>query len=218
MHWCPAYVSAGKLLMEKRTKLFWNPCAAHVLDLILEDISNIPIFKDCIHKAKQVSNYVYNHAWVLNLFRQQTGQRELKRPGVTRFATCFLSLESFEKNKITLKAMFCCRKWLESTFAGTLEGQRVMDIIIKDGNFWRQVKYCLTATAPLVKVLKLVDGDVKPAMGYIYEAMDRAKEEIAKSFDNKLNRYEKIWNIIDLRWELQLHRPLHAAAYYLNPK
>ena len=26
-----------------------------------------------------------------------------------------------------------------------------------------------------------------------------------------------IWNIIDARWELQLHRPLHAAAYYLNP-
>ena len=26
-----------------------------------------------------------------------------------------------------------------------------------------------------------------------------------------------IWNIVDARWELQLHRPLHAAAYYLNP-
>ena len=26
-----------------------------------------------------------------------------------------------------------------------------------------------------------------------------------------------IWNIIDARWELQLHRPLHAVAYYLNP-
>jgi len=29
--------------------------------------------------------------------------------------------------------------------------------------------------------------------------------------------YMPIWNIIDARWELQLHRPLHAAAYYLNP-
>ena len=29
--------------------------------------------------------------------------------------------------------------------------------------------------------------------------------------------YEPIWKIIDERWESQLHRPLHAAAYYLNP-
>jgi hypothetical protein len=67
-----------------------------------------------------------------------------------------------------------------------------MDIIIKDGNFLRPVKHCLTTTTALVKVLKLVDGDVKPAMGYIYEAMNRAKEKFVKSFDNRLNRYEKI--------------------------
>jgi hypothetical protein len=32
-----------------------------------------------------------------------------------------------------------------------------------------------------------------------------------------LYSYIPIWNIVDARWELQLYRPLHAAAYYLNP-
>jgi hypothetical protein len=32
-------------------------------------------------------------------------------------------------------------------------------------------------TEPLVKVLRLVDSD-KPVMGYLYEAMDKAKEAI----------------------------------------
>jgi Protein of unknown function (DUF 659) len=41
-----AYVSAGELLMAKRKKLFWNPCAAHVMDLMLEDIGKLSIFKD----------------------------------------------------------------------------------------------------------------------------------------------------------------------------
>ena len=27
-----------------------------------------------------------------------------------------------------------------------------------------------------------------------------------------------MWDIIDERWDKQLHRPLHAAGYYLNPK
>ena len=55
---------------------------------------------------------------------------------------------------------------------------------------------------PLVKVLRLVDGDAKPAMGYIYEAMDRAKEQIRKIFNDVQRRYGSILRIIETRWEL----------------
>lgn len=37
-------------------------------------------------------------------------------------------------------------------------------------------------------------------------------------FDWFYCRYEPIWKIIDKRWSNQLHRPLHAAAHYLNPR
>ncbi|XP_058006514.1 uncharacterized protein LOC110632856 [Hevea brasiliensis] len=57
-----------------------------------------------------------------------------------------------------------------------------------------------------------------PVMGYIYETMDRAKEAIAKSFDENEEKYKTIFEIIDKRWESQLHRPLHAVGYYLNPE
>lgn len=55
-------------------------------------------------------------------------------------------------------------------------------------------------------------------MGYIYEAMDRAKETIAKSFNDNEEDYMEYFQIIDKRWESQLHQPLHAAGYYLNPE
>ena len=32
---------ATRKMLEKRTKLFWSPCAAHCLDLILEDIGQL---------------------------------------------------------------------------------------------------------------------------------------------------------------------------------
>ncbi|RDY01115.1 hypothetical protein CR513_15590, partial [Mucuna pruriens] len=35
-------VAARRMLMEKRTKLFWSSCAAHCLDLVLEDIGELP--------------------------------------------------------------------------------------------------------------------------------------------------------------------------------
>jgi hypothetical protein len=41
-----------------------------------------------------------------------------------------------------------------------------------------------TINEPLVKVLRLVNGD-KPAMGYLYEAMVRAKESIRAYYVDK---------------------------------
>ncbi|RVW92375.1 hypothetical protein CK203_032491 [Vitis vinifera] len=56
------------------------------------------------------------------------------------------------------------------------------------------------------------------SMGYIYEAMNRAKDTIVRSFNGNEEKYKEIFNIIDKRWEIQLHRPLHAAGYFLNLK
>ncbi|RDX88141.1 hypothetical protein CR513_30303, partial [Mucuna pruriens] len=69
------YVMAGKLLQATRTKLFWTPCAAHCLDLMLEDIGKIA-------KVKKFTN-----------------KSELVRHGVTKFATTFLTLQRFHKQK-----------------------------------------------------------------------------------------------------------------------
>ena len=63
----------------------------------------------------------------------------------------------------------------------------------------------------------MVDGD-KHAMGFIYEAMDQAKEAIKARYRDKRQKYFPIWKIIDERWNKQLHRPLHATRYYLKPR
>ena len=69
---------------------------------------------------------------------------------------------------------------------------------------------------PLVVLLRTADGE-KPSMGYIYEGMDRVKEAIRSFFAGNRDRYGPIWDIIDRRWHNLLHRPIHAAAYFLNP-
>lgn len=54
---------------------------------------------------------------------------------------------------------------------------------------------------PLVKVLRLANNEKKPAMRYIYKAMNRAKEAIANAFGWKPTKYNDIFKIIDERWE-----------------
>ncbi|KAA8541295.1 hypothetical protein F0562_025258 [Nyssa sinensis] len=51
-----AYVKAGELLMAKRKNLFWSPCAAHCLNLILTDIGDLPIHTDTISKARKITS------------------------------------------------------------------------------------------------------------------------------------------------------------------
>ena len=55
-----------------------------------------------------------------------------------------------------------------------------MEKIVGMNSFWNNVAYVLKLTAPLVRVLRLVDSEKKSAIGYIYEAVDRAKEAIMR--------------------------------------
>ncbi|KAJ9562029.1 hypothetical protein OSB04_007189 [Centaurea solstitialis] len=46
-----AYVKTGKMLEAIRKQLYWTPCAAHCIDLMLEDIrKQIPRVKSCLKK------------------------------------------------------------------------------------------------------------------------------------------------------------------------
>ncbi|MQM05425.1 hypothetical protein Taro_038233 [Colocasia esculenta] len=55
-------------------------------------------------------------------------------------------------------------------------------------------------------VLRMVVDNDKNDMGYLYEAMDRAKMELRQSLPKG---YKKWWKIIDHRWENTLHHDLH---------
>ncbi|KAL4561073.1 hypothetical protein LXL04_033235 [Taraxacum kok-saghyz] len=187
-----AYVLAGTMLENKRPRLFWSHSVAHLIDLMLQDIGEGPSFKDTIEKSK-------------------------KR--VTRFSTSFLTLKRFQELKIPIRELFASKEWAECNFASTNDGKLVENIIPAYVNFWKAVKYCLSCVVPVYKILRLMDGDVNPAMGNIYEAMDRAKEQKKENFNGLETRYKPIWKKIDTRWDMQLHRPLlHATGYYLNPR
>eukprot|EP00261_Vitis_vinifera_P016252 XP_010645086.1 PREDICTED: uncharacterized protein LOC104877793 [Vitis vinifera] len=85
-------------------------------------------------------------------------------------------------------------------------------------SFWNTIVFYLKVSSPLVRVLRLDDGGKKAPMGYSYEAMNRTKDIIVRSFNGNEEKYKEIFNIIDKRWEIQLHRPLHVAGYFLNPE
>lgn len=163
-----------------------------------------------------MSHFIYNHGWALALMRDHTN-RELIRPAATRFATSYLTLQSIFNLKDSLERMFTSQAWSKHYLSRTDEGKKVKNIILRDKYFWPSIAYAIKTTKPLVSVLRMTDSEKMPGMGFIYGSMDQAKEAIAKAFGGEEAAYKEIWEIIDNKWEFQMHRHLHAAAYFLNP-
>ncbi|RVW33881.1 hypothetical protein CK203_082945 [Vitis vinifera] len=187
-----SYVMAGRLLELKRSHLYWTPCAAHCLDLMLEDIGKLPNIKRTLERAISLNGYIYNRSGLLNMMRRFTGQRELLRPAKTRFATAFITLSRLHEQKNNLRKMFTSSDWSDSKWAKEQKGKTIANIVLMP-SFWNTIVFCL-------------------------KAMNRAKDAIVRSFNGNEEKYKEIFNIIDKRWEIQLHRPLHAAGYFLNPE
>jgi hypothetical protein len=212
------YKAAGRILMDRIPTLFWSPCAAHCLDLMLEEIGKLPYFKKPIARARRVTTFIYRHGRILSLMREKTGGADLVRPAATRFATSFLTLKSLHKHKDPLKSLFLSEEWAGNKLAKTQAGKDVYDIVLSV-EFWNSVVECLRASAPLLIVLRVVDGDERPAMPEVTALMNHAKEKIKMSFniDTKKPLLKKIIDIIDKRWVNQMDHPLYGAALYLNP-
>ncbi|XP_042452411.1 uncharacterized protein LOC122037026 isoform X2 [Zingiber officinale] len=177
------YKAAGEMLMGKRKRLYWTPCAAHCIDLMLEDFEKkIPIHKETIARGKKITTYIYSKTALISLLHHFTKEKDLIRLATTRFATSYLTLGCLNDNKGALIRMFTSKEWKSSQFAKTKDG-KVIENVVMDKDFWKSIITCLRSAYPLIKVLRLVDSDEKPAMGFIYEEMDRAKEKIQAAFN-----------------------------------
>jgi hypothetical protein len=141
------FKAAGRILMERIPTLFWTPCAAHCLDLLMEDIGKIPQLSSCINSAKKVCRFIYKHGRILDLMREKIGG-DLVRPAVTRFATSYLTLASMHKNKSGLRSMFVSEEWQSNTLSKSAEGKRAENTIISI-SFWKNVEYCIKSNTTL---------------------------------------------------------------------
>ncbi|XP_019447364.1 PREDICTED: uncharacterized protein LOC109350596 [Lupinus angustifolius] len=180
------YVAAGRLLEKEFPNLFWSPCAAHCINLMLQDIGKLAEVVDTVSHAANITKYLYNHCHPLFLMRQYTYRKEILRSAPTRFAINFIALQSILAQKDALRSLKQC-----------------VDIV--------------KLTELLVRVLRVVDSEDKPAMSFLYQTIFKAIHEMERRFQRNKTKVKPSLDIMDSRWDLQLKRNLYAAGYWLNP-
>lgn len=160
-----SYKAAGRKLTTRYDTFYGTPCAAHCIDLILEDLAKpdlFPLNAFTIENARKIMKFIYNHSWVLNALRKDfTGGRDLFRPGITRFATNFISLQSLFMFKGELQKMFTSDLWVNSSYFTSPIGLDISDLLL-DSSFWRNVEHILNLSEPLVRVLRFVGQGSSP--------------------------------------------------------
>ncbi|XP_070022017.1 uncharacterized protein [Nicotiana sylvestris] len=194
----------GNMLKGVFPNICWTPCAAHCINLMFGEIFKLAPYS----RGEQVSKAI-----VVEHDEEIHKTKKLVKPAKTRFVTSILTLHSFYLQK--QNTLFLSTEWSESIYTKEALGKEVARFIIGP-YFWNDTVQALKVGNPLVIVLRLVDGEKKSPTEYIYEAMDRDKEDIEKAFDHDRRKYERVFEIIDKRWDDQLHQPLHAAGHILN--
>ena len=199
-----AFVKAGKLLM-KKYNLYWTPCAAHCIDLMFEDIAKRATVSELITNARKITNFIYNHGWLLAKVRKVCGG-DIVRPGATRFATNYIALESLLKKRADLKKIFISDEWASHKLSRSTIGHDV-EVLMFDHTYWEKVSKLVSIYEPLYTVLRIVDSEVVPTLPFVYELIRVMKQNL-----HQLNAKDWVKTIIADRWDRTLKHPLHAAG------
>ena len=199
-----AFVKAGKLLM-KKYNLYWTPCATHCIDLMFEDIAKRATVSELITNARKITNFIYNHGWLLAKVRKVCGG-DIVRPGATRFATNYIALESLLKKRADLKKIFISDEWASHKLSRSTIGHDV-EVLMFDHTYWENVSKLVSIYEPLYTVLRIVDSEVVPTLPFVYELIRVMKQNL-----HQLNAKDWVKTIIVDRWDRTLKHPLHAAG------
>ena len=199
-----AFVKAGKLLM-KKYNLYWTPCAAHCIDLMFEDIAKRATVSELITNARKITNFIYNHGWLLAKVRKVCGG-DIVRPWATRFATNYIALESLLKKRADLKKIFISDEWASHKLSRSTIGHDV-EVLMFDHTYWEKVSKLVSIYEPLYTVLRIVDPEVVPTLPFLYELIRVMKQNL-----HQLNAKDWVKTIIADRWDRTLKHPLHAAG------
>ena len=148
--------------------MYWTPCDTHCIDLIFKDFEKHLKLHHTTIKRRRITTYIYARTMLISIMKKFTNGRDLIRPGMTRFSIAYLTLACLHELKASLMSMFSSKEWKTSKFGTSQEGRKVQNMAL-DSRFWKNVTMCLKVVAPLMVLLHLVDLDVKPTMGFIYE-------------------------------------------------
>ncbi|XP_033988379.1 uncharacterized protein LOC117484064 [Trematomus bernacchii] len=181
-------------------------CAAHTLNLLLKDIMALKTMDTLYKRAKQIVKYVKGKqvasATYLSKQKEKNMSTTLKLPSITRWGGVVIMYDSLLEGKESLQEMAI------SQTAGML-----------DDVFWEGVSSSLKILKPIAAAIAMIVGD-GAILSDVQCLFAELKEEIQTVLPTSLllkAEETAVVKSLEKRREFCM-KPVHAAAYMLDPK
>ena len=217
--------AASRHIFQSISHLYVQGCAAHCLDLLLEDWGKEEWVKKLVKKARIISVFIKSHHASQAIFRRLSPDLSIRLPVETRFATNFIMIDRLLQVRNVLERIIIDDEW--PTFISDLrrrsptayaKAASVRRFIRSDG-FWDTCKNFLYMVIPVVKALCLFDGKAPAtsmAWRVMYDLKIHVQGFVEPPFRLGLELARRALLSFENRWALMM-TDLHWAGGMLNP-
>ena len=135
-------LNASKIITEKYPHIYMQGCAAHAMDLLLEDWGKATWIKETVEKGKLLVKFVKKRHMPLVVFRKHEAKFSLLMPGQTRFASHFIMIDRLLNMKEALEQTVIDPQWTAYISKRSRDGRdkartaRTIKTVILNEHFW----------------------------------------------------------------------------------
>ncbi|GBG81289.1 hypothetical protein CBR_g31964 [Chara braunii] len=215
------YTSAAKLLAKdpdpEIRRITWLPCATHVANLMLSDISTgVPWVTETIVRARALVRFIKSHGAAYHLFRVKSRRCTLVHLVGTRFASVFFMFVCLLARRNALESMLHDDEWDKIPWESPKRRQALwVRQVIRCADFWRNVQYAVSVMTPVHQLLRRLDrGGMIMSMMYSW-SQELARQVAAVDVPDDMRR--PCVEAVQIR-TMHMLEPAHAAAHLLNPR
>jgi Protein of unknown function (DUF 659)/hAT family C-terminal dimerisation region len=208
--------AAWPIISEKYSHIVCSPCAAHCLDLLLEDWGKLFI-ASVVRDAVDIVQFINGHDGSRALMLKHSPGKGLLRPASTRFGTNVIMLQRLLELKANLQEMVASRSykdWVKTKYYQNLSNPITQLVTSED--FWAKCQMYVDFNMPVYELLRLIDGR-SPVIGKVYYRMFQIQEKIKGFVGITPSQRQQLYQPFVDRWAM-LHTDLHSAGFLLDPE
>ncbi|GBG76465.1 hypothetical protein CBR_g22213 [Chara braunii] len=198
--------------------IFWIPCVAHIMDLILEDIGGIDWVASRISQARLVKRFFKRYGHAREVFEAHS-TRTLLLPAEMRFGTNVIMMERLVALQAALTDVVANDRWCETVWSTSKIRKDAAEVTPCIGSppWWEDLRALCKMLEPIMGMLKLVDNDTRRISKILrhYEEMIASCLSACRDIDRE--QQDAIVEVFHRR-RTMFKTPANTAAMLLDPE
>ena len=218
-------LNTSKIITEKYPHIYMQGCAAHAMDLLLEDWRKATWIKETVEKAKLLVKFVKKRHMPLAVFRKHEAKFSLLMPGQTRFASHFIMIDRLLNMKEALEQTVVDPQWTAYISKRSRDGRdkartaRTIKTVVLNEHFWDRCTNFQEMVAPVVYALREFDAK-EPSMGKVLAILCNLEKHVLALRTEPFKLDSDFADLAERQfyaWKQMISTDLHSAGALLNP-